>query len=134
MRKIFLMASLMAFFVLKADAQEINSTANQNILHDFQFYQKLNRSVYDTKSKFHSSIRGFYADDSRLKTSYDSVMNYGVDTLNRRSWVHRKLFKEHLIEFKNEEYSIYADFLPDFQIGKDIEGNRGTWLNTRGFQ
>lgn len=124
----------MAFFVYNTNAQESNPTPNQNILHDYQLYQKLNRSVYDTNTKFHSSIRGFYADDPRLKKDYDSLMNGGADSLNNRSWVHRKLFQEHLIQVQNDEYSIYADFLADFQLGKDVEGNRSTWLNTRGFQ
>ncbi|WP_343530390.1 gliding motility protein RemB [Pedobacter sp.] len=134
MKKCTILAAFMAFFILSAKAQETPATANRNILHDYQLYQKLNRSVYDTNTKFHSSIRGFYADDPRLKSTYDSLMNYGTDSLNRRSWVHRKLFQEHLIEVKNEDYHIYADFLGDFQLGRDFKGDRTTWLNTRGFQ
>lgn len=130
----FFMAIFVAFFVFKANSQQTQSTANQYILHDYQLYQKLNRSVYDTKSKFHSSIRGFYADDQKLKSTYDSLMNFGSDTLNRRSWVHRKLFQEHLLAFKSEDYQIYADFLADLQFGRDFSGDRATWLNTRGFQ
>lgn len=133
MKKYTLMAIFLAFFV-GAKAQETSTTPNQNILHDYQLYQKLNQSVYDSKTKFHSSIRGFFADDAKLKTAYDSIMNSGVDTLNKRSWVHRKLFQEHLLQFKSDDYSIYADFLADFQIGKDFQGDRNTWLNTRGFQ
>ncbi|ARS41658.1 gliding motility protein RemB [Sphingobacteriaceae bacterium GW460-11-11-14-LB5] len=131
MRKIFLMA-LMAIFALTADAQ--NPTPNCNIPYDYQFYQKLNPSVYDQQLKFHSAIKGFYADDSALQMHFDSLMNVGTDSLNKRSWVHRKLFQEHLLEFKNEDYNIYADFLPDFQIGRDFGSDRSTWLNTRGFQ
>jgi len=130
-KRIFLMA-FMAIFALGAAAQ--NPTPNRIIPYDYQFYQKLNPAVYDQQSKFHSAIKGFYGDDSALQLHYDSLMNAGTDSLNRRSWVHRKLFQEHLIEFKNEDYNIYADFLPDFQIGKDFSGNRSTWLNTRGFQ
>ncbi|MGE6220127.1 gliding motility protein RemB [Nubsella zeaxanthinifaciens] len=133
MKKYTLMAIFLAFFV-GAKAQETSTTPNQNILHDYQLYQKLNQSVYDSKTKFHSSIRGFFSDDAKLKTAYDSIMNSGVDTLNKRSWVHRKLFQEHLLQFKSDDYNIYADFLADFQIGKDFQGDRNTWLNTRGFQ
>ena len=133
MKKYTLMAIFLAFFV-GAKAQETSTTPNQNILHDYQLYQKLNQSVYDSKTKFHSSIRGFFSDDVKLKTAYDSIMNSGVDTLNKRSWVHRKLFQEHLLQFKSDDYNIYADFLADFQIGKDFQGDRNTWLNTRGFQ
>ncbi|TDG37729.1 gliding motility protein RemB [Pedobacter changchengzhani] len=122
----------LTFFVLGAKAQ--NPTPNQIIPYDYQFYQKLNSSVYDQESKFHSSIKGFYGDDFLLKLRYDSLMNAGTDSLNKRSWVHRKLFQEHLLQFKSTDYNVYADFLPDFQIGKDLSNNRTTWLNTRGFQ
>ncbi|MCJ0741488.1 gliding motility protein RemB [Pedobacter montanisoli] len=131
-KKKLLLVFALSVFIFNVQAQI--STPNQNIPLDYQFYQKLNRSVYDTKSKFHSSIRGFYSDDSLLEKQYDSLMKYGTDTLNKRSWVHRKLFQEHLIQIENEEYRVYADFLPDFQIGRDFQTNRTTWLNTRGFQ
>ncbi|WP_410222099.1 gliding motility protein RemB [Pedobacter sp.] len=131
-KKKLLLVFALSVFIFNVQAQI--STPNQNIPLDYQFYQKLNRSVYDTKNKFHSSIRGFYSDDSLLEKQYDSLMRYGTDTLNRRSWVHRKLFQEHLIQVENEEYRVYADFLPDFQIGRDFQTNRTTWLNTRGFQ
>ena len=105
-----------------------NPTPNQIIPYDFQFYQKLNKSVYSQDNRVHSSIRGFYADDSHLSMQFDSLMNYGLDTLNKRSWAHRKLFNEHLLEFKNEDYFIYADFLPDFTIGREFEEGKTTWL------
>ncbi len=134
MKKYRVLAIILAFFMSSAKAQNVNQTPNQNIAYDYQFYQKLNRAVYDSKTKFHSAIRGFNADDSQLKSAYDSLMNYGSDQLNKRSWGHRKLFEEHLVQVQTEEYQIYADFLVDFQIGKDVENNRSTWLNTRGFQ
>lgn len=131
MKRLLFMA-VMAIFALSANAQD--PTPNRIIPYDYQFYQKLNTDVYSPNAKFHSAIKGFYADDSALQARYDSLMNMGTDSLNRRSWVHRKLFQEHLLEFKNEDYHIYADFLPDFQIGRDFSGKRSTWLNTRGFQ
>lgn len=129
--KKYIVLAILAIFALNANGQ--NQTANQIIPYDFQFYQKLNRSVYDQKSKFHSAIRGYFADDEKLRFQYDSLINFGADTL-RHNFVHRKLVNEHLLQFSNEDYSIYADFLPDFQIGEDFSSNRSTWLNTRGFQ
>jgi len=125
--------AVMAFFVSKVNAQTI--TPNVNIPYDYQFYQKLNPAVYDQQSKFHSSIKGFFADDKALQMRYDSLMNSGTDSLNTRSWAHRKLFQEHLLEFNDDDYRIYADFLPDLQVGRDFAGKgRTTWMNTRGFQ
>src|SRR5690606_2591780 len=36
--------------------------------------------------------------------------------------------------YKGQDYSVYADLLPDFQVGRDISDAKTTWLNTRGFQ
>jgi hypothetical protein len=130
MKKIFFLATL-AFCVTLSWGQ---STPNVNIPYDFQFYQKLNQRIYNQDSKFHSSIKGIYSDQSEIAASYDSLMKIGIDTNNRGSWVHRKIFNEHLLEFNGEDYKVYADFLPDFQIGRDFSGKRNTWLNTRGFQ
>jgi hypothetical protein len=130
MKKIFFLATL-AFSVTLSWGQ---STPNVNIPYDFQFYQKLNQRIYNQDSKFHSSIKGIYSDQSEIAASYDSLMKIGIDTNNRGSWVHRKIFNEHLLEFNGEDYKVYADFLPDFQIGRDFSGKRSTWLNTRGFQ
>ncbi|WP_246834065.1 gliding motility protein RemB [Pedobacter sp. G11] len=112
----------------------LSQTPNQNIPYSFQFYQKLNHSVYDQNSRFHSSIKGYYADDSVLVKRYRGLMQLGVDSLNKRSWVRRKLTDEHLINLKGEDYKVYIDFLPDFQIGRETTERKTTWLNTRGFQ
>ncbi|WP_316809633.1 gliding motility protein RemB [Pedobacter agri] len=109
-------------------------TPNQNIPYSFQFYQKLNHAVYDQNSRFHSSIKGYYADDSVLVKRYQSLMQLGVDSLNKRSWVRRKLTDEHLVNLKGEDYKVFIDFLPDFQIGRETTERKTTWLNTRGFQ
>ena len=120
--------------LLVGNTQAQNTTPNQIIPQDFQFYQKLNKSVYSQDQKFHSAIRGYYADHSLLKLRYDSLMSIGVDTLNRGTWGERKLFKEHLLEFRNDDYFIYADYLPDLLVGREFDESKTTWLNTRGFQ
>ena len=102
--------------------------------YSYQFYQKLNDSAYSTKTRFHTSIKPFLIDDSVLTSKYKSLMSYGVDTLNHHSWVHRKLFDEHLIDIKKPDYTFFADYLPDLVIGREFKESRTTWLNTRGYQ
>ncbi|MFD1258896.1 gliding motility protein RemB [Mucilaginibacter terrae] len=102
--------------------------------YSYQFYQKLSDTVYSTKSNFHSSIKPYLVDAATLSIKYNSLMNYGVDTVGSHSWVHRKLFDEHLIDIKNTEYTFYADYLPDLVIGRDFTNSRTTWINTRGYQ
>ena len=55
-----------------------------------------------------------------------------MDSTSWKSYIHRKVFTEHLIDVKKEDYTAYIDFLPDFIIGK--ADSKNTWLNTRGFQ
>jgi hypothetical protein len=131
MNKILLTCFLVVA-ALTGFAQE--QTPNQVIPYSFQFYQKLNKAVYNQDAKFHSSIKGFYSDDTTLVGYYTELMNMGVDSLNHRSWVRRKLTQEHLFEWKGDDYKVYADFLPDLMIGRDLKDKKNTWLNTRGVQ
>lgn len=102
--------------------------------YSYQFYQKLNDSVYSTKTRLHSSIKPYLIEQPVLYGKYKNLMNYGLDTVGSHSWVHRKLFDEHLIDIKNPDYTFYADYLPDLTIGRDFNNSRTTWLNTRGYQ
>jgi hypothetical protein len=109
-------------------------THNISLPYSYQFYQKLNKEVYDVDSRSHSSIRAFYADDSLLVKRYDELMDQGTDSTTYRSWIRRKITSEHLLNFTSEDYNIYADFLPDLQIGREFNDGITTWRNTRGFQ
>lgn len=130
MKKIlFTLLSTVCFLI--SNAQQ---TPNQQIPLSYQFYQKLNKSVYDVNTRYHSAIKAYFADDSLLRKRYDSLMNAGVDSLGDRSWARRKLTQEHLLNFNSDDYQIYADFLPDFMAGVETGNSTDTWLNTRGFQ
>jgi len=100
--------------------------------YSYHFYQKLNSTLYHTDTRMHTAVKPMIMGDA-LKSRYDSLMQLGVQ--ERSSWGGRKLYNEHLIEVKDDDYTFYADFLPDFQIGRDFAGGgRTTWLNTRGAQ
>ena len=109
-------------------------TPNNPIPLSYQFNQQLNGVVYSPANKFHSSIRGYMADDSVISDAYNRLISMGIDTAVSRSWARRKLTQEHLIDVSGEDYTFYGDIVPDFQIGNDFSGSTGTWLNTRGYQ
>lgn len=125
MRKLILAAFFIALFSSKSSAQSHYQP------YSFSFYQKLSRDIYNKNTRFHSSLRPLIVNDSLLVETADSLLGIGVDT-NRRGWIPRKLFNEHLIDVRKREYTAYLDFLPDFMVGKT--GGKSTWLNTRGFQ
>ena len=59
----------------------------------------------------------------------DTVKATGIG----KSWLVRKAFHEHLIEFKQPDWSVKMDLLADLSLGRDLASNTNTWLNTRGF-
>jgi len=126
MKKVLLLLSLtIATFGLKA--QSVYQP------YSFQFYQKLSSEIYNPDTRLHSSLKPFFIDDSLLQDKSKLLLSVGVDSV-RKSWVLRKLFNEHLFDMQMEDFTVYADFLPDFQIGRDASGKKNTFLNTRGYQ
>jgi hypothetical protein len=120
---------IIIFNVGRLEAQ----TPNLNQPFSHQFYQKFNQEVYHPSTKMHSSIKPFLGDHPVLKIAIDSFYNIGVDT-SRKEWTYRKLFNEHLIQVKKEDYTFFADFLPDLVLGYDRQSDKNIWLNTRGYQ
>ncbi|WP_285009871.1 gliding motility protein RemB [Pedobacter faecalis] len=133
MKRILIVIPFLLSQALSSFAQE-PATPNQIIPYNFQFYQKLNKQVYDTESRLHSSIKGFYADEPLLRARYEQLMKMGTDSMNQRSWLWRKLAEEHLIQVRDTDYTFYADFLADFQIGREFNESETVWKNTRGVQ
>jgi hypothetical protein len=101
--------------------------------YSYQFYQKLNSDLYSTKTNEHTSLKPFFGQDSVLKPHYDSLMNYGADG-KQHSLLYRKIFNEHLIDYKGSGSTFYADLLPDFDIGRDFSGKLTTSTTSLGLQ
>lgn len=101
----------------------------------YSFHQsdKYSDILYNTNTRFHTSVRPFLFRDKLLdrKDSLESA-----NPTSSANWIMRKLFNEHLLWVEEEDHTFYLDLLPDFQIGKEIGGGdkRKTWLNTRGIQ
>ncbi|MFD2863135.1 gliding motility protein RemB [Mucilaginibacter antarcticus] len=127
MKKILSSAILLLIFVKVGMAQA------QYQPYSYQFYQKFNEDLYSTQTSIHTSLRPFVIDNA-LRHRYDSLMNYGTDSTKKRSWAHRKLFNEHLLEIKQSDYTFFADIVGDVNIGRDLSGKKSTWLNSRGYQ
>ena len=91
----------------------------QNTGHQYSlgFYQPSADS-----GNYHSSMR-----DYMKQPAFDLPQ----DSTRKRSWLNRKIFSEHLLEYNKPDYSFYVSFLPDFQLGRS-SANGTTWLNTRG--
>ncbi|RYY35189.1 MAG: gliding motility protein RemB [Sphingobacteriaceae bacterium] len=125
-RKLALTATLVLFITGFSYSQTVQ------LPYQYQFYQKFNADVYSVKSNIHTALKPLFI-DSTLTPRYDSIMNSAIYP-NLKGWLFRKVFNEHVIDVRKEDYTFYADFMVDLGIGRDIKGERTTWLNTRGFQ
>jgi len=100
--------------------------------YSYSYYQKFNDILYAQESNLHTSAKPFVMEQALL-SRLDSLQANEPTSAN--NWFMRKIFNEHLVQVEKADYTFYADFLPDFQMGKDLRGDkRKTWLNTRGFQ
>jgi hypothetical protein len=127
MRKIFISVAFLLSIIGVAKAQ------SEYQPYSYQFYQKFDADIYSTNTREHTSLKPFFTDDSLLKHHYDSLLNYGADG-KQHSWGYKKLFNEHLIDIKSPGNTFYADFLPDFNVGRDFSNSKNTYLTTYGFQ
>ncbi|MEZ2338045.1 gliding motility protein RemB [Mucilaginibacter sp. RCC_168] len=124
--KLFLLAGILLLSTQISNAQSVY------LPQSYLLYQKFNGDIYSIKTSFHTSLRPFLI-DSVINGTYDSVMNIGVSD-QRKTWLSRKLFNEHLFDIQTKDYTFYGDVIADLSVGRDFSGKRSTYLNARGFQ
>lgn len=84
------------------------------------------------------NIRELYLDTANHHTAFKPILHVDTSALYtqtdtvKRSLFHRKLFQEHLLEFRHQDYNVFIDFLPDFQVGKSRDESKTLYTNTRG--
>jgi hypothetical protein len=95
---------------------------------------RIDKSIYFSgNERSHTAIRPFIIGDMIDSTKYYSLLfPVAPKDWQTKSWLGRKIFTEHLIEFKRPDFELTADFLPSLSVGK--EGSRSINLNTRGFE
>ncbi|MBD1394051.1 gliding motility protein RemB [Mucilaginibacter glaciei] len=126
MKKLLISFTILLFAAGVARSQSVYQP------YSYDFYQKLNSDVYSTKTRVHSTLKPFFADDSLLRFHYDSLMNYGSGTGKGSSF--SKLFNGHQIEADGKNSTFYTDLLPDFNYGRDFSQKKPTYLTSLGLQ
>ncbi|MEJ5994809.1 gliding motility protein RemB [Pedobacter sp. Du54] len=117
--------------VLLLSVLSFSATAQDILPYSFRQYQKLNKSLYNQNTRFHTSLKPVLNHDSLITHQLDSLLNA---PRTYTTWIERKLFSEHLVEVNKKDFNFYLDYLPDLLIGKDIDHDIKTWTNTRGYQ
>ncbi len=78
------------------------------------------------ENKAHTSIRPWINNSQQLAPSGDSLGT------GEKSWLYRKVYREHLVDYRKEDWSIQLDPLMDLQLGGSQGGSLA--VNTRGVQ
>lgn len=126
MKKLLISLTLLVFAAGVARSQSIYQP------YSYDFYQKLNADVYSTKTRVHSSLKPYFADDSLLRFHYDSLMNYGTGMAKGTSF--SRLFNGHQVEANGTNSTFYTDLLPDFTYGRDFTNKKPSYLTSLGLQ
>src|ERR1700744_2164281 len=128
MRRIFTIIFITTLFAGAARAQLMYQP------YSYQFYQKLNSSVYSPADNQHTALKPYLITDSSfIRPRYDSLLMLNVDN-SKKSWLDHLLFSGHLAQVKNKDYTFSLDYLPDLQIGREFEQSKTLSLESRGFQ
>jgi len=127
------MKQLLGYTLIFSFATFSSKGQSKFIPYDFDTYNQMGESLYKPGKRNYTSIKPYLIDDSSVIAALDTIttLTYRQSSNN---FIIRKLFNEHLIHINRKDYQLYADFLPDFQIGKDLTAKQTTWTNNRGFQ
>ncbi len=115
---------LFAFAFVQLYAQNTNLPLSQsaNLLYE----QEINTS------KIHSSFQPLIKSTVKQHINTDSLMLLKFSKKGDK-WYKRKLFSEHLIVIKGEDYNVTASPIIHFLVGKESATEPKTFSNTRGF-
>ncbi|QCR20993.1 hypothetical protein [Pontibacter sp. SGAir0037] len=130
MKKTFLYLSLSIVTLASVQAQQLFLPLQQ------ESSRVVEGELIKRNKNLHSSIRPYLQSDIEEQgVAVDSLMDawYSNAKEEDRSWLYRKLFQEHLLQYKDDKINISADLL--FDIAPGYEKGKGLiFSNTRGVQ
>ncbi|MDT0648787.1 energy transducer TonB [Autumnicola edwardsiae] len=102
-----------------------------NIPFSHEMYSRFDAELNRIGTNTHTSSKPFlYAEVAKY---YDFKAEQEKILQKRRTWLGRKIWNEHLVQFQTEDYWFTIDFGLDLQLGKDFqqEDYEFTYNNTR---
>ena len=93
---------------------------------------KFERGLYSTSSEAHTSFKPYLFKDLKTISFFDSLQNpLTPDKPFYKTLAGRKIFKEHLLEVRKDDYHLYFDALMDISGGSDSYTSKSFNNNTR---
>jgi DNA mismatch repair ATPase MutL len=111
----------------KYDGELFDSYAYIPLSHEI--YNRFDREINLVGTNVHSAQKHYTYKD--IKKYYDFKTENEKLSFNKKSWLGRKLFDEHLATLSGKGYWLAVDFGVDLQLGYDTETSTDTYNNTR---
>ncbi len=101
-----------------------------NIPFSHQNYSRFDFNLNIVGTNSHTAVKPYsYIDISKY---YDFESEYLKLKKNKKSWLGRKFWNEHLVSIKGKDYWFTADIIADLQLGSDLQSDIPyTYNNTR---
>jgi hypothetical protein len=97
--------------------------------------RQYDREVYGLHPEFHTSVKPYISDEIRRYTNPDSVTYFERNKeLWSNKWIGRKLWREHLLDYRESDFHIFASPYMEFSAGRSSDdfGDESTLINSRG--
>ena len=126
--KKYLLIIVLILLGLSSRSQELLIPLNDDYEMDVQ------TAAYSSDYLFHTAMRGWSESQFKNVLNIDSINELYRIKINKRgkfsNYILNSVFNDDFIRLKDDDYYVAINPYIDFQIGSD--GNRTTWVNTRG--
>ena len=113
-----------SFLILNLNAQ------HSNLLLGNSYSSNFNQLIYAEESDLHTSFKPIIKSD--LNFDVDSILELH-DKSDYSNWYLRKIFSEHFILLKGDDFKVMASPIINLSKGKEVSEGKNTFTNTRGF-
>lgn len=126
----FLFATILLFMALNTVyAQHYYLPLNN------EYNSRYDSSLYKVGVPFHTSVKPYISNEVAQAAVIDSLDAYQLkDRPFYKRWLGRKIFNEHLIQVREDDYFLYGDINFELNVGQSEETNNSesTLINSRG--
>ncbi len=100
-----------------------------------EYHSRYDSSLYKVGVPFHTSVKPYISNDVAAVVALDTLEMFKLnDSKFYNTLVGRKLFKEHLVQVREDDYFLYGDINFEFNGGASLETgtDKNTFINSRG--
>ena len=110
-------------------AQQLYIPLNKQLLNSYE--SRLNRKGIN----FHTSFKPYIVSSLPNSCDNDSIYSYIVTTQKTKKflpWVYNHIVNENFLSIKDDDFRIAINPYVDFELGKDFNWDKTTYINSRG--